>query len=344
MSRSGFPGVERRAASARRRTRHPGCIPGLVPVGRHARGADADRRRGTASRSTTAPRAFPVSSPGSASEPAQLRLASPVVAVRGDRVVLRGETTLGGAVVLDPAPPRRLEAGAARVARGGRPGVDHRGDRLRSRLGRVARGERSPVAVRARSGARYRRAGRRLGIRAGVARGDERRDRRPPACSRRGVSPRAGARDRRAPAGRALGGRQSSRCSRSTVGVARRISRASSGRSAQGGRQPPSSSVSSAKPAWPPSRSTTASWRASSRPRAGWSGSATDSSSRPLHTKALGGSSSRSVVPRARSPSPAFATWRESDGGTRSSCSNDSIRTASRDASATAGCCGGRGH
>ncbi len=40
---------------------------------------------------------------------AQLRLSMPVVAARGDRVVLRGETTLGGATVLDPAPPRRLE-------------------------------------------------------------------------------------------------------------------------------------------------------------------------------------------------------------------------------------------
>ncbi len=40
---------------------------------------------------------------------AQLRLEAPVVAARGDRVVLRGETTLGGATVLDPAPPRRLE-------------------------------------------------------------------------------------------------------------------------------------------------------------------------------------------------------------------------------------------
>ncbi|RDI75886.1 selB: selenocysteine-specific translation elongation factor [Gaiella occulta] len=40
---------------------------------------------------------------------AQLRLATAVVAVRGDRVVLRGETTLGGATVLDPAPPRRLD-------------------------------------------------------------------------------------------------------------------------------------------------------------------------------------------------------------------------------------------
>jgi len=37
---------------------------------------------------------------------AQLRLAVPVVAARGDRVILRGETTLGGGVVLDPRPPR----------------------------------------------------------------------------------------------------------------------------------------------------------------------------------------------------------------------------------------------
>lgn len=37
---------------------------------------------------------------------AQLRLASPVVAARGDRVVLRERTTMGGGLVLDPAPPR----------------------------------------------------------------------------------------------------------------------------------------------------------------------------------------------------------------------------------------------
>jgi selenocysteine-specific elongation factor len=43
-------------------------------------------------------------------EHAQLRLAAPVVAARGDRVVLRDQTTLGGAVVLDPAPPRRADA------------------------------------------------------------------------------------------------------------------------------------------------------------------------------------------------------------------------------------------
>jgi selenocysteine-specific elongation factor len=37
---------------------------------------------------------------------AQLRLASPVVAARCDRVVLRDRTTVGGGLVLDPAPPR----------------------------------------------------------------------------------------------------------------------------------------------------------------------------------------------------------------------------------------------
>src|SRR6266566_2849722 len=41
---------------------------------------------------------------------AQLRLASPVVAARGDRVVLRADTTVGGGRVIDPAPPRHASA------------------------------------------------------------------------------------------------------------------------------------------------------------------------------------------------------------------------------------------
>src|SRR5262249_3389786 len=40
---------------------------------------------------------------------AQLRLERPVVAARGDRVVLRTETTVGGGTVLDPRPPRRID-------------------------------------------------------------------------------------------------------------------------------------------------------------------------------------------------------------------------------------------
>jgi selenocysteine-specific elongation factor len=42
-------------------------------------------------------------------EYAQLRLQEQVVAARGDRVVLRTDTTVGGGVVLDPAPTRSLE-------------------------------------------------------------------------------------------------------------------------------------------------------------------------------------------------------------------------------------------
>jgi selenocysteine-specific elongation factor len=50
---------------------------------------------------------------------AQLRLTSPAVAARGDRVVLRDGTTLGGGVVLDPSPPRLTTAErSARIERG----------------------------------------------------------------------------------------------------------------------------------------------------------------------------------------------------------------------------------
>lgn len=40
---------------------------------------------------------------------AQLRLVGPVIAARGDRVILRDETTVGGGLVIDPTPPRRLD-------------------------------------------------------------------------------------------------------------------------------------------------------------------------------------------------------------------------------------------
>jgi selenocysteine-specific elongation factor len=53
---------------------------------------------------------------------AQLRLEAPVVAARGDRVVLRDETTLGGATVLDPAPPRRLDEQRLALLERGEPG------------------------------------------------------------------------------------------------------------------------------------------------------------------------------------------------------------------------------
>ena len=40
---------------------------------------------------------------------AQLRLSTPVSSARGDRVIIRTETTVGGGIVLDPSPPRRLD-------------------------------------------------------------------------------------------------------------------------------------------------------------------------------------------------------------------------------------------
>ena len=46
---------------------------------------------------------------------AQLRLAAPVLAARGDRLIVRGETTLGGGVVVDPSPPRHRDAERAEL-------------------------------------------------------------------------------------------------------------------------------------------------------------------------------------------------------------------------------------
>jgi selenocysteine-specific elongation factor len=52
---------------------------------------------------------------------AQLRLALPVVAARGDHIVLRAGTTVGGGCVVDPAPPRHADLGRfERTARGER--------------------------------------------------------------------------------------------------------------------------------------------------------------------------------------------------------------------------------
>src|SRR5262249_59608922 len=52
---------------------------------------------------------------------AQLRLERPVVAARGDRVILRAGHTVGGGRVLDPAPPRRADAEQMALLAGGDP-------------------------------------------------------------------------------------------------------------------------------------------------------------------------------------------------------------------------------
>jgi len=50
---------------------------------------------------------------------AQLRLATPIVSARGDRVVLRTHTTIGGGLVLDPAPPRKVDTSRLAILENG---------------------------------------------------------------------------------------------------------------------------------------------------------------------------------------------------------------------------------
>ena len=72
---------------------------------------------------------------------AQLRLVSPAVAARGDRVVLRTHTTIGGGRVIDPAPPRHAdEARLDSLERGDVAAIVHEPVRL-SELRRLVDGE-----------------------------------------------------------------------------------------------------------------------------------------------------------------------------------------------------------
>ena len=54
---------------------------------------------------------------------AQLRLAAPVVAARGDRIVLRAATTVGGGTVIDPVPRRHADAKRFELAAEGRQAI-----------------------------------------------------------------------------------------------------------------------------------------------------------------------------------------------------------------------------
>ena len=63
---------------------------------------------------------------------AQLRLAAPVVAARGDRVVLRAHTTVGGGVVLDPNPPRLIDVKRLELLETDDPRCDRARDRARA--------------------------------------------------------------------------------------------------------------------------------------------------------------------------------------------------------------------
>ena len=103
-----LPGVERNELSRGDALVEPGAYPAsfrldvaleeLEPI---ADGAHLQVHHGTAVHQGRVVRA--------GERHAQLRLRTLAVAAPGDRVVLRGETTLGGGVVLDPAPPRHAD-------------------------------------------------------------------------------------------------------------------------------------------------------------------------------------------------------------------------------------------
>ena len=111
-------GGRARGSRPGRRARRAGRVPRLVPARCRPRGDRADRgRRPSSVHIGTEHSLARVVRIGERF--AQLRLASPVVAARGDRVILRGETTLGGGTVLDPDPPRhRDERRLAQLERG----------------------------------------------------------------------------------------------------------------------------------------------------------------------------------------------------------------------------------
>ena len=197
---------------------------------------------------------------------AQLRLAEPVVTARGDRVVLRNSTTIGGGRVLDPAPPRSSDAARLDVL-----ARDDPASIVRALVSEPVR--RSDLAARAllsppqldagleasskpASGASRRSGWSRRSARRGPGSRSVRKRPRSTPASRRRISSKA----RR-------GARRSSRSSISTFAKGRRTSRAGAPGSGNGRRKRRRSRPSSPQQASHRSRSRTRSSPASSRKR-----------------------------------------------------------------------------
>ena len=215
---------------------------------------------------------------------AQLRLAQPVVAARGDRVVLRDATTLGGGRVLDPAPPRAPDPARLELL-----STDDPESIVKALVHEPVRAD--ELAARA----LLSRAQLEQGL-AGVERADEwyfsaewlehaRREARTRLTLRAEAAPL----DAGLAAGEllprsAVGGRRSCPCSSSSGGTARSTSPEPAQVSASAPRRPRRSKPSSQRRASPRSPSRILSWRASSKARADSSESATGSRSAAMHT------------------------------------------------------------
>jgi hypothetical protein len=186
------PGVERRGLHRGDVLVTAGAFPVSYRLDVELEGSPRSKT-GRVSPSTTAPRGSP---PGVARRPgtAQLRLEAPVVAARGGRVVLRGETTLGGAGV-DPARRVASRSSASSCGHGDPASIVARPWIRQSRSRRLL-----PVGCshppRLEAGLTAVVPGRRLGLLAGVARGHEQRRDRSAAGQGRGVAARAGPRSR----------------------------------------------------------------------------------------------------------------------------------------------------
>ena len=260
-----------------------------------------------------------------------------VVAARGDRVVLRTETTVGGGVVLDPAPPRGLDRERLELLERGDPEEIVRAlvhapvDGRRAAGARPARAGRARARPRRRARARAstcfsddvaRRAARRCDARLAAARRDEparsRASRSPSCCRREPWAPhvlnlleleRRGAKAYLPGATAALGERARG---------AAELERAARGRGDREGRRPRARRVPRGA-------------------RAACAASATASPSRPRSTTA-----GRELLPTLR-PDHArrrSATRSASAAARRSCCSSATTRTASRCGAATCASCG----
>ena len=261
---------------------------------------------------------------------AQLRLATPAIAARGDRFVLRDRTTVGGGVVLDPAPPRRTSAERLALLERGDPASIVRAA-LTAASEPLARAELARRAVLGPASST------RVSPRPWSSAASTRHVNGSttwPAPSRSGSPTERG----RAPSIRASrspsscrhgpGRRRRSPCCRWSAGAPRRTLRAPARSSAIAPRRQPSSRRSSPRAASPRSRPRTAAWPCSSKSRAGSSGWATGSCWASRRTRRPAGCSSTSARRAARSRSRASVTGSASDDGRPRSCSSASTPTA----------------